>query len=94
MPGFWKTIELYLIFLWDFALNYYQIIIKSVHKKPFYFNHASHLNCSVSQLSGFYIMTHLTLSKLIKFQNDHIFQHNGFINVDKRYLDTFLIKKK
>ena len=47
----------------------------------------------MSQLSGFYIMTHLTLSKLIKFQNDHIFQHNGFINVDKRYLDTFLIKK-
>ena len=38
-------------------------------------------------------MTHLTLSKLIKFQNDHIFQHNGFINVDKKYLDTFLSKK-
>ena len=38
-------------------------------------------------------MTHLTLNKLIKFQNDHIFQHNGFINVDKKYLDTFLSKK-
>ena len=47
----------------------------------------------MSQLSGFYIMTHLTLNKLIKFQNDHIFQHNGFINVDKKYLDTFLSKK-
>ena len=47
----------------------------------------------MSQLSGFYIMTHLTLNKLIKFQNDHIFQHNGFINVDKKYVDTFLSKK-
>ena len=37
----------------------------------------------------------LTLNKpvLIKFQNDHIFQHNGFINADKKYLDTFLSKK-
>ena len=37
----------------------------------------------------------LTLSKsvLIKFQNNHIFQHNVFINADKKYLDTFLSKK-
>ena len=37
----------------------------------------------------------MTLNKsvLIKFQNDHIFQHNGFINVDKKHLDTFLSKK-
>ena len=28
-------------------LQYYQIIIKSVHKKQFYFNHASHLNINV-----------------------------------------------
>ena len=39
-------------------------------------------------------MTHLKLNKLIKFQNDHIFQHNGFINIDKKYLGTFLSKKK
>ena len=34
----------------------------------------------------------LTLDKsvLIKFQNDHILQHNDIINVDKQYLDTFL----
>ena len=37
----------------------------------------------------------LTLSKsvLIKFQNNHIFQRNVFINADKKYLDTFLSKK-
>ena len=35
----------------------------------------------------------LNKSILIKFQNDHIFQHNGFINADKKYLDTFLSKK-
>ena len=36
----------------------------------------------------------LTLSKsvLIKFHKDHIFQHNGFINVNKKHLDTFLSK--
>ena len=28
-----------------------------------------------------------------KFQNAHIFQHNGFINVDKICLGTFLSKK-
>ena len=26
-------------------------------------------------------------------KNDNIFQHNGFINVDKKCLDTFLSKK-
>ena len=30
---------------------------------------------------------------MIKFQNAHIFQHNGFINIDKKYLGTFLSKK-
>ena len=39
-------------------------------------------------------MTHLKLNKLIKFQNDHIFQHNGFINIDKKYLGTFFKSKK
>ena len=29
-------------------------------------------------------MTYLTLDKLIKFQNDLIFQHDGFINIDKK----------
>ena len=31
----------------------------------------------------------LKKSILTKFQNDHIFQHNGFNNADKKYLDTF-----
>ena len=35
----------------------------------------------------------LSKSILIKFQNDHIFQHNDFINADKKYLDTFFRKK-
>ena len=34
----------------------------------------------------------LSKSILIKFQNDLIFQHNGFINADKKYLDTFFRK--
>ena len=25
--------------------------------------------------------------------NDRMFQHNGFINADKKYLDNFLSKK-
>ena len=36
------------------------------------------------------------MKKEYKFEclnNDHIFQHNGFINVDKKYLDTFPSKK-
>ena len=39
------------------------------------------------------MMTHLTFNNLIQFQNDRIFQHNGFINVDKKYQDTPLSKK-
>ena len=35
------------------------------------------------------MITHLMFNRLIRFQNDHIFQHNGFINVDKKYQDTF-----
>ena len=35
------------------------------------------------------MMTHLVFNKLIKFQNDHIFQHNDFVNANKKYLDTF-----
>ena len=39
------------------------------------------------------MMTQLTFNMLIKFQNDHIFQHNGFISAAKKYLDTFSNKK-
>ena len=39
------------------------------------------------------MMTQLTFNTLIKFQNDYIFQHNGFISADKKYLDTFSNKK-
>ena len=39
------------------------------------------------------MMTQLAFNTLIKFQNDHIFQHNGFISADKKYLDTFSNKK-
>ena len=35
------------------------------------------------------IPSHIELPWLIKFQNDHIFQHNGFIQADKKYLDIF-----
>ena len=38
------------------------------------------------------MMAHLPFNKLIKFQNDHISQHNRFINVDKKYPHTFLSK--
>ena len=31
---------------------------------------------------------------IIKFQNDNTFQHNSFISVDKKYLGTFLSKKR
>ena len=37
------------------------------------------------------------MKKEYKFEclnNDHIFQHNGFINVDKKYLETFLSKNR
>ena len=34
----------------------------------------------------------LNNSVLIKFVNAHIFQHNGFINIDKKYLNTFSSK--
>ena len=37
------------------------------------------------------MMTYLTFNQLINFQNDHIFQHNGDINVDKKC--TFLRKR-
>ena len=44
----WSFVQ---IFVWDFAsLNqYYQIMIKLVHKKQFYFNHASHLKVQMVQ---------------------------------------------
>ena len=35
------------------------------------------------------MITRLMFNRLIRFQNDHIFQHNSFINVDKNYQDTF-----
>ena len=38
-------------------------------------------------------LIYLTFNKLNKFENDHIFQNNGFINVDKKYQGTFLSKK-
>ena len=38
-------------------------------------------------MSDFYMIPHLRFNKLIKFQNDHIFEHNGFINLDKKNLD-------
>ena len=39
------------------------------------------------------MITHLTFNKLIKFQNDRLFQHYGFINADKKFIETFLSKK-
>ena len=39
------------------------------------------------------IKFHSTISSRIKFQNDHMFQHNGFVNVEKKYLGTFLSEK-
>ena len=40
------------------------------------------------------MMTYFMFDKLIKFQNDHTFHHNGFIRADKSYLDIFFNKNK
>ena len=35
----------------------------------------------------------IRLGFIANFQNTHIFQHNGFINVDKKYIGSFLSKR-
>lgn len=54
-----------------------------------HFGDVHQLICCVGQLSGFNVMTYLTLNKLITFESGLIFQNNGFINVDNKYLGTF-----
>ena len=39
-----------------------------------------------------FIFVDFKKSVSIRFQNAHIFQHNGFTNVDKKYLGTFSVK--
>ena len=74
-------------FVWGFTLHnqYYQIIIKSVHKKQFYFNHASHLKQKVSLIKHFFnINTFKKLNQKIytmKNSNKNCFQ----------FIDTFKI---